>query len=418
VVCTSGGGKQVSNQVYRRCGCRGPDGKQHGANCPELKSNPRHGSWSFYLSHGSDPKTGKRRQFRKAGYATKREAQSKLAELKTKLDKGTYTAPSKIMLSEYADQWLKRRQTTGRGLRATTLAPYERYVRDIAASKLGEMKLTDIKRIHINQFAADLTEAGRGAVTVRRILARLTTILNSAVKDELISSNPALGADKPVLGDGPVKVWEPEHVREFLQRSARHRLGPLFEIAVMTGLRRGEVTGLRWADVDLEARKIVVRHNRVTVDGKVSEQTTKTRAGLRQVPLSDVAVASLLAWQLRQGQEAEQAGEAWQGDGHVFTNELGHPLDPAYVTRLFRKLCLKGEPLPPLSFHGLRHCAASLMLASGADIAVVSKLLGHASIAVTADVYGHLVGTIAQKAVDGAANLIAHTVHTHQGVDA
>ena len=74
--------------------------------------------------------------------------------------------------------------------------------------------------------------------------------------------------------------------------------------------------------------------------------------------------------------------------------------------------------LPPLSFHGLRHCAASLMLVSGADIAVVSKLLGHASIAITADVYGHLVGTIAQKAVDGAANLIAHTVHTDQGVDA
>jgi integrase len=95
------------------------------------------------------------------------------------------------------------------------------------------------------------------------------------------------------------------------------------------------------------------------------------------------------------------------------------PIDPSYVTRLFRKLRKgAGDELPPLSFHGLRHCAASLMLASGADIAVVSKLLGHASIAITADVYGHLVGTIAQKAVDGAANLIAHTVHTQQEVDA
>jgi integrase len=99
--------------------------------------------------------------------------------------------------------------------------------------------------------------------------------------------------------------------------------------------------------------------------------------------------------------------------------EDGRALDPSYVTRLFQKLSKAGaDELPPLSFHGLRHCAASRMLAAGADIAVVSKLLGHASIAITADVYGHLVGTIAQKAVDGAANLIAHTVHTQHEVDA
>jgi integrase len=249
-------------------------------------------------------------------------------------------------------------------------------------------------------------------------LARLHSILASAVRDELIPANPATGADKPALADGPVKVWEPDEVREFLQRSARHRLGALFEIAVLTGLRRGEITGLRWADVDLAARKIVVRHNRVTVDGKIIEQTTKTRAGLRTLPLSDAAVASLLAWHLRQAAEAEAAGEVWQHRGHVFTNEIGAQLDPAYVTRLFQAIRKQGEPLAQLSFHGLRHCAASLMLASGADIAVVSKLIGHASIGVTSDVYGHLVGTIAQQAVDGVANLIAHTVHTQQGVDA
>jgi integrase len=89
------------------------------------------------------------------------------------------------------------------------------------------------------------------------------------------------------------------------------------------------------------------------------------------------------------------------------------------VTRLFQVLRTgSGAALPPLSFHGLRHCAASLMLASGADIAVVSKLLGHASIAITSDIYGHLIGTVASEAVNGAANLIAHTVHTHEGVRA
>jgi integrase len=279
--------------------------------------------------------------------------------------------------------------------------------------------VTDIRRGHINQFGGDLITAGRGAVTVRRILAVLTTILNGAVKDELISANPALGADKPALADSTVRIWEPEHVRIFLQRCGQRRLGALYETAVLTGLRRGELCGLRWSDVDLVARKITVRRSRVSVRGKVLEQaTTKTRAGLRTVPLSDAAVGALLSWQLRQAEEAEAAQEAWHTEGHVFTMEDGRAIDPSYVTRLFSILRRQGEELPPLSFHGLRHCAASLMLASGADIAVVSKLLGHASVAITADVYGHLVGTIAQKAVDGAANLIALTTHTQARAEA
>jgi integrase len=92
------------------------------------------------------------------------------------------------------------------------------------------------------------------------------------------------------------------------------------------------------------------------------------------------------------------------------------PLDPPYITRLFQKIRLQGDPLPEATFHTLRHSAASLMLAGGADISTVSKLLGHASISITADVYSHLIAAVGQRAVDGAANLIAHTVHTQSGV--
>ena len=157
------------------------------------------------------------------------------------------------------------------------------------------------------------------------------------------------------------------------------------------------------------ARQIVVRHNRVSVDGRVQETTTKTRSGRRTVPLSDAGVAALLTWQLRQGAEREAAQEAWETQGHVFTMEDGRPLDPAYVTRLFQVIRKEGEPLPELTFHGLRHSAASLMLAGGADISTVSKLLGHASISITADVYAHLVAAVGQQAVNGAAALITRT---------
>ena len=302
----------MSQHLYRRCGCRDENGKQHGKDCPRLV-NPKHGTWGYYLSHGTDPKTGRRRQFRKTGFTTKGAAASAVAELKTKLDKGTYVKPTARTLGEYATEWLPRRERSDKGLRETTVAGYKYYIRDdIASSALGRMKLTDIRRYHVSEFVDDQTKASRGTVTVRRLVTLLGTIFASAVKDELISTNPARDVDRPRLDRGPVHPWEPEQVRIFLQRCAQHRLGAVFEVAILTGLRRAEITGLRWGDVDLAKRTITVRRNRVTANGRVLEQTTtKTKAGLRTVALSDFAVATLLAWQLRQGQEAEEAAEAW-----------------------------------------------------------------------------------------------------------
>ena len=130
----------------------------------------------------------------------------------------------------------------------------------------------------------------------------------------------------------------------------------------------------------------------------------------------------MLQWPLcspgsfRQSEEREAAQEAWETQGHVFTMEDGRPLDPAYMTRLFQKIRLEGEPLPELTFHGLRHSYASLMLAEGTDISIVSKLCGHSSVSVTADIYAHLLKGVGHQAADGVANRIAHTVHTQRAV--
>jgi integrase len=221
------------------------------------------------------------------------EAQSAATKLRAALDAGTFTEPSKKTLREYAPEVIARRRAGG--LKPTTLANYHRYVeQDVAPSRLGAILLTDIRRAHVNAWLAELTAAGRGATTVRRALATLRMIFSAAVRDEIIPANPALMVDKPAVSDSPVTAWEPEDIAEFLERCSRHRLGPLFELAVYTGLRRGEICGLHWPDVNLAARTIVVRHNRVTVDGRVQEQTTKSRSGRRTLPLSDAAVAALL----------------------------------------------------------------------------------------------------------------------------
>jgi integrase len=285
----------VSQALYRRCGCRDANGKQLARASPQLTQDAKHGSWAYYYSNGTDPRTGKRRQFTKGGFPTRKAADKALTELKHQLGQGTYVPPSDKILATFAQEVMERRLVTGRGLKPTTAATYQRYVaQDIAPSRLGGMKLTEIRRSDVNLWVADLTKSGRGAVTVRRALATLQMIMSQAVRDEIISASPAVKIDKPAVADTGEKHWEPEHLAIFIERCGHHRLGPLFELAIYTGLRRGEITGLHWSDIDLAARTITVRHNRVSVDGRVEETTTKTRSGRRQVPLSDAAVAALL----------------------------------------------------------------------------------------------------------------------------
>jgi integrase len=277
----------VSEQIHRRCGCR-KDGRQLGTNCPKLASDAKHGTWGYEFRHQG-------RKHRKHGFGTKREAQQAATKVRASLDAGTYVEPVKKTLAEYAPEALTRRQTTGSGLKPTTMANYQRYVKqDIVPSRLGSMKLTEVRRMHVNEWIADLSKT-RGATTVRRALATLQMIFSMAVRDEIVVTNPALLVDKPAVVKKPVEVWEPDVIEEFSDRADKHRLGPLFEVALDTGLRRGEITGLHWDDVDLVKRQLVVRHNRVNIDGRVSETTyPKSRAGRRTVPFSDAGERALM----------------------------------------------------------------------------------------------------------------------------
>ena len=294
-------------------------------------------------------------------------------------------------------------------------------VRDIAPTPLGRMRLSDIRRFHINQFSDHLIAEGRGPTTVRRIAAVIQGALRAAEQEDLIESNPSTGIRLPKVDRHEFEPWEPAQVGHFLDTAGSHRLGALFELAVLTGMRRGEIIGLRWSDVDLTRRSIAVRNNRVQAGKKIVEHQPKTKAGRRAVDLSDAAAGALIGWKVKPDNEHAEWGDAWQTTGYVFTYEDGTPLKPQYVTRLFDKIRLQAE-LPKLTFHGQRHEFASLMIASGADIAMVAKMLGHSSIVITSDLYTHLIGSRARQASESAAALLpprgasAHTLHTQEGV--
>jgi integrase len=402
--------------TYRRCGCRDQNGKLLGARCPKLASDPKHGTWSYYLAGGVDPKTGRRRQIRKSGFATKREAQTARNEAATALDKGTYRSPSKETLAEYIDAWLPRRERNGNGLKATTARMYRRYIdADIVPTELGRMRLSEIRRYHVAAFVDDLVTDGRGATTVRRIVAVLQSALRDAANEQKIDDNPARGVSLPTVDREEFQPWEPEQIGHFLDIANTHRLGDLFTVAVFTGMRRGELVGLLWSDVNLARREITVRHTRVRSGKTIVETSPKSRAGRRIIELDDTTVAALVSWQIKQASERDEWADAWQDTGYVFTYEDGRPLRPEYASRLFETIRDKAG-LENASIHSLRHMHASLLLASGADIAVVSKRIGHSTIALTSDVYSHLIASASRRAAEGAAALVprasAHTLHT------
>ncbi|WP_405372287.1 MULTISPECIES: tyrosine recombinase XerC [unclassified Microbacterium] len=403
--------------IYRRCSCRRPDTRspygtlpekpterQVDNACPRLLSDPKHGKWGYYLSRGFDA-SGRRLQTRVANFDSRRAAQSALAKARAEHDRGEFVETSRVKFGQWLDEWLDGREQRG-DIKRSTLDNYRRYVAaDIKPTALGRLRLTDIKRADVRRFIDALIADGRGATTVRRIVAVVQGALTAAMRDDIIATNPARGVRLPVVEAHEFEPWSPAQVGAFLDRAARHRVGALFEIAVLTGLRRAELLGLRWGDVDLARRELTVRTTRVQTLSAVVENSPKTSAGRRVVQLDDAAVGAFVAWQIVQDADRLNCGTLWEGDGHVFTYENGTPLRPQYVTRLFETL--RSEiGLPDMTLHGLRHMHASLLLASGTDIALVSKRLGHSSISITSDIYTHLIGDAGRRAAESASALI------------
>lgn len=451
--------------IYRRCGCRREDGRQYAAlpvpatdsqrerACPVLVKDVKHGTWSWRLSNGYDPRTGTRRRINGKTYATRKEAEKALNAARVAKDQGKLTGGAPT-LAAFAAEFLHRRTTTGRPLSVTTAHRYTAWIRDdIAPSGLGKMRLDRITRRDVRGYVDDLTKAGRGAPTAARLLSLVSAILSLAVEDELIALNPASRVKPPATERKALEVWGPADVVRFLKVAGAHRLGAVFEFMLHTALRRGEVCGLRWSDVDLDEGTVRISSTRVKLDALVVEKGTKTMASAAELELPPAAVAALRVWKLRQDMERQEWGAAWADTGYVVTMETGLPVDPEYLSKLFGKLVVKTEQdkraefgapiasalrqerpdlsdaevaqkvaerldeagvnLPRLTLHGLRHTAASWAWDSTGDLLAVSKMLRHATTRTTEQVYVHMrQGKVRETAATVAEALLKASGHT------
>lgn len=287
---------------------------------------------------------------------------------------------------------------------------------------LGHVELRELRAVDIERAYVEIRKgSGKGVkrtktikpATLLRLHSVLKAALNNAVRRKLLPYNPALGVELEPVRRPKVEPYEPDELGRFLDQATTHHLGPLFELMALTGLRRGEAVGLRWQDVDLVKGRLTVRQQVVRQKGQLLTGPPKTRSGEdRRVDLDSGTVGVLIAHNLAQDHDRRRLGFPTPESDLIFTWPDGTGYSPDYVSRQFKLLAARAG-LPVKRLHDLRHGSASLQLAAGVPMAVVSQRLGHSTITLTADTYSHLLEGVGRDAAERAPALVPRRSAVH-----
>lgn len=362
----------------------------------------RGSKWAVVVDLGRDA-DGKRIRKWHSGYPTKREAETARVEILSRLQRGEYVPPSTVTVGGWLASWLAGRS----GLADTTRSSYETEVNRLTDG-LGSQRLRDLSPAAVGDFYRELTGRGLAAKTVKNCAGVLHKALADAVRQGVLARNPADHVELPRAEPPDTPTWSAGELSRFLESAGEHRLYAAWMLMCSTGMRRSEVLGLRWPNVDLEAGRVAVVDTVVNVRNRRTLRLgeTKSRRSRRVIALDSQTVAVLREHKSRQNEERLRAGEAWEDLGLVFSDELGGVLSPDTFTRTTKRLATQAG-VPPLTPHpAARHTWATLALSSGVHPKVVQERLGHSSIAITLDRYSHVVEGMDRDAAETVAALI------------
>jgi integrase len=334
---------------------------------------------------------------RKALYGkTRQEVAEKLTRAMADRDDGFVFDADNLRVGEYLERWLV--DSVLDTVRPTTYERYEQLVRIHLRPALGGMKLKNLTPVHVRRLYREKLEAGLSARTVQYFHVTLHKALKQAVQDGLIPRNATEAVKAPQVRREEIRPLSAEQVKMLLETACGDRLEALFVLAIHTGLRQGELLGLKWEDVDLESCALRVRRTLATAKGGSILMAPKTKGSRRSVKLTQGAVDVLRSHLQRQLQEIDKAGSLWRENGMVFASEIGEPLNRHHLTSRHFKGLLKRAGLPEIRFHDLRHTCATLLLSKNVNPKIVSEMLGHASIAITLDTYSHVLPNMRDQA--------------------
>lgn len=363
--------------------------------------------WYVVAYGGVDPKTGKKRQKWHSGFSTKREADAYRAALANhpahSAGLGLYGS-TRRRLGDYLTEWLRERAPS---LRQKTHDTYEMFIRVHIAPELGHIPLARLSPMAVQEFYSRKLASGLSGTTVHHIAQVLDEALSHAVKWGLIARNPADQTEPPKRLRAKPQVWSVEQVQQFVEEARRTSPYYLaYAVALAGGLRQGEIFGLRWSDVDLASSIVRVSQTLERPGRNPGFGDTKTDRSHRSVLLPVELVTELRHWKKRQAEERLKRGAAYRDFGLVFAAGDGGPLHPHNIVRRDFHPLVARLGLPRITFHGLRHVHATLLVASGVDVRTVSDRLGHASAGFTLSVYAHALPGTQEKAAQASSTFL------------
>ncbi|MCZ7535227.1 MAG: site-specific integrase [Acidimicrobiia bacterium] len=363
-------------------------------------------TWGYAVDVGRDPATGRRRQRTKGGFKTRREADAALAEVIRSVGTGTYVARDPQTLAEWIERWLP---TMAPKIRPSTLSDYRKSLAHVTR-QIGHVRLQALRPLDLEELYATLLKEGHrfggglAPKTVRNVHIALRRSLADAERFGLVHRNVAALVKAPAPTRPDLTTWSAPEVSQFLASVEAHRLGPAFRLLAATGMRRGEVLGLKWDSVDLDAGRLSVRRSLIAVDDELVWSDPKTSRSRRNLSLDSETVAVLRAHRRRRLEERLAAGELWEEHDLVFSTETGEALHPDRFSRAFER-AVQSSGLPRIRMHDLRHTWATLALQAGIHPKVVSERLGHASTSITLDIYSHVQPELDAQAATAVALL-------------
>ncbi|MFD5424475.1 tyrosine-type recombinase/integrase [Streptomyces sp. NPDC127084] len=317
--------------------------------------------------------------------ATWEECDTKRQELVRRDRQGIPTPTRSSKLSEWLPFWLDEHVRKER--KKSTYAKYETHVRRYLVPAIGSKRLETLGVADVRRMLATVTDQA-SAATAKESHRVLRSALSAACRDELITRNVVQLVPAPRVQQRELRPWDLEQTLTFLEAARTDPLYTAFVLAVALGLRRGEILGLRWTDIDVERRTLTVRNQLQRVQRELYADTTKNRRS-RAIPIPQMCVAPLRWQRLRQGEQRTAAGSTWERSDYVFTTRTGRPVEPRNLSRSFERVS-EGAGLPRIRLHDTRHGCATLLFAAGVAPRVVMEILGHSQIAVTMNIYTHV----------------------------
>jgi integrase len=339
------------------------------------------------VTHIPDPTTGRRKKVQKT-FKRERDAKKWVNEQQAAINNGTAVIPSNMTVAELMAYWLEhyiRHQKSPK-----TFVSYEATVRLHIVPPLGKIKVQKLTAAQIQSYCTEMVTEGVGVRTVELAYTNLKQALDQAVRLDLVPKNVASNVTPPRWKPREMEVWSDDEARRFLAVADQSAYGPIWLLALSKGLRKGELLGVRWSDVDLDRGTLRIAQTIGALHGKIVFKGTKNAGSKRAITLRAGVIAALRAHKVQQLERRLKVGEGWQDHDLVFTAAHGGPIHPDNLDRDFKRL-VKLAGVKPIRIHDCRHSYATLALSTGEHVKVVSDTLGHTDISMTLQTYAHVI---------------------------